>query len=112
MSDTLTLEIVTPDGKTYRADAHLVTLPAAGGELGVFPRHTPLLTRIAPGEVVVTTAGGNEVLAVGEGIAAITGDHIGIVTDMAIAAKDVDEAKVEAARQRALARLREKVSNE
>jgi F-type H+-transporting ATPase subunit epsilon len=113
MSDTMTLEIVTPAGVVYTAQARMVTMPAAEGQIGVLAHHMPLLTRIVPGEIVVrTAAGGDDVLAVGEGLVAVTGDHIGIVTDMAIEAQNIDEAKVEEARQRALARLRDKISDE
>jgi F-type H+-transporting ATPase subunit epsilon len=108
----LTLEIVTPAGRSYTGEVEMVTLPAAGGQIGVLPRHAPVLTRIEPGEILVRTRGGEEVLAVGEGLVAITGDRVAIVTDMAIKASDIDEVKVEEARQRALARLADKISDE
>jgi F-type H+-transporting ATPase subunit epsilon len=107
------LEIVTPSGIAYAADVSMVTMPAVDGQIGVFAHHMPLLTRITPGEVLVrTSAGAEEVLAVGEGLVSVTADHVGIVTDMAIDATNIDEAKVEEARQRALARLRDKISDE
>jgi F-type H+-transporting ATPase subunit epsilon len=114
------LEIVTPIGTAYAADVEMVTLPAVDGDIGVFPRHVPMLTRIHPGEILVRKAGAesrgeqetDDVLAVGEGLVAITADHVAIVTDMAISAKDIDETKVEEARQRALARLQDKISDE
>lgn len=118
MSDlrgTLKLEIVTPTGMAYSADVESVTLPAVSGQIGIRPRHVPMLTRIEPGEILLRRGGTDtpeEVLAVGEGLVAITGDRVAIVTDMAIAAKDIDEAAVEDARQRALARLRDKISDE
>jgi len=113
MSDLMKLEVVTPAGIVYTGDVRMVTMPAVEGQIGVFARHMPLLTRIVPGEILVrTSTGAEDVLAVGEGLVAITSDHIGIVTDMAIEAKNIDEAKVEAARQRALARLRDKISDE
>ena len=74
--------------------------------------HVPLLTRVVPGEITVRLDGHEEFLAVGEGLVEITADHVWIVTDMAIAAKDIDEAKVEEARERAAARLRDKISDE
>jgi len=113
--ETLTLEIITPSGTAYSANVESVTLPAVGGQIGVRPRHVPMLTRIEPGEILLRRGGTDspdEVLAVGEGLVAITGDRVAIVTDMAIAAKDIDEAQVEEARQRALARLRDKISDE
>jgi F-type H+-transporting ATPase subunit epsilon len=104
---------VTPAGTAYSADARLVTLPAVDGQIGVFPDHIPLLTRIVPGEVFVSRPSGeDDVLAVGEGLVSITASRVEVVTDMAIDAKDIDEAKVEEARQRALARLQDKVSDE
>ena len=112
MAETLTLEIVTPTGVVYSQPVQLVTLPAAGGQIGIFPRHVPLLTRIVPGEIVVRSDRGDEFLAVGEGLVEVTGDRVAIVTDMAVAAKDIDEAKAEEARQRAAARLRDKISDE
>jgi len=112
----LTLEIVTPAGRAYTGDVEMVTLPAAGGQIGVRPHHAPLVTRIEPGELLVRRSGRagdeDEVLAVGEGLVAITGDRVSIVTDMAIKSSDIDEAKVEDARQRALARLADKISDE
>jgi F-type H+-transporting ATPase subunit epsilon len=112
MADTLKLEIVTPGAVVYSEDVSMVTLPAVGGQIGVYPHHIPLLTRIEPGEIIVHRHGKDDFLAVGEGLVEITGDHVAIVTDMAVAVKDINEAKAEEARQRALARLRDKVSDE
>jgi F-type H+-transporting ATPase subunit epsilon len=106
------LEIVTPTAVAYSADVQMVTLPAIEGQIGVLPGHVPLLTRMEPGEVIVQCGGENTFLAVGGGLIEITGDAVAIVTDMAIAAKDIDEAKAEEARQRAAARLRDKISDE
>jgi F-type H+-transporting ATPase subunit epsilon len=112
MADTLKLEIVTPAAVTYSEDVYMVTLPAVDGQIGVFPHHIPLMTRIEPGEIIVRRNDGEEFIAVGAGLVEITGDHVSIVTDMAVRAKDIDEARAEDARQRALARLQEKVSDE
>ena len=113
MADTLKFEVVTPTATVYSADVEMVTLPAIEGQIGVLPRHVPLLTRIAPGEIIVRKNGGEiEFLAVGEGLVEVTGSHVAIVTDMAVAAKDIDEARAEEARQRAAARLRDKISDE
>jgi F-type H+-transporting ATPase subunit epsilon len=112
MANTLNLEIVTPTAVVYSKDVHMVTLPAVDGQIGVYPQHVPLLTRVVPGEIIVRVDGQEEYLAVGGGLVEITDDHISIVTDMAVAAKDIDEAKAEEARQRAAARLRDKISDE
>ena len=112
MPATLRLEIVTPSAIVYEHDVEMVTLPAADGQIGVYPQHVPLLTRIVPGEIIVRRDGREEILAVGEGLVEITGNHVAIATDMAIAAGDIDEAAVTAARERAEARLRDKISDE
>ena len=111
MAATLKLEIVTPAATVYSEDVQMVTLPAVDGQIGIFPRHVPVLTRIVPGEIIVRKNGGHDFLAIGEGLVEITGDRIAIVTDMAVAAKDIDEARAEEARQRAAARLRDKISD-
>ncbi len=56
MANTLRLEIVTPDAKTYSEEVDMVTLPAAEGEVGIFPMHVPFMAQIVPGEVVVRKA--------------------------------------------------------
>ena len=112
MADTLKLEIVTPTAVVYSEDVEMVTLPAVDGRIGVLPHHVRLLTRVVPGEIAVKRNGQQEFLAIGEGLVEITGDHVSIVTDMAVAAKDIDEARAEEARQRAAARLRDKLADE
>jgi F-type H+-transporting ATPase subunit epsilon len=104
---TLKLEIVTPEALTYSADVDMVTLPGVEGEMGIFPQHVPLMTQIIPGEIGVRKDGADYFLAVGEGFAEITGDHVAIMTDMAVKAEDIDEQKAEEARQRAESRLLE-----
>ena len=111
MAATLKLEIVTPEGKVYSDDVEMVTLPGSEGEMGIFPLHVPLMTQITAGELAVRKAGQDFFLAVGEGFAEITGDHVTILTDMAIKSDDIDERKAEEARQRAEARLQDKLSD-
>jgi len=112
MDTTLKLQIITPDGVVFSDDVEMVTLPGSEGQLGVLPQHIPLMTQIVPGEVIVRKEGSDRLLAVGEGLVEITSDSVAILTDMAVAAEDIDAAKVEEARQRAEERLREKLSNE
>ena len=101
MASKLKLEIVTPDAKTYSEDVEMVTLPGAEGEMGIYPMHVPLMTQIVAGEISVRKDGRDFFLAVGDGFAAITGDSVSVMTDMAIKAENIDEAKAEEARRRA-----------
>ena len=109
---TLKLEIVTPEAKIYSEDVDMVTLPGVEGEMGIYPMHIPLMTQIAHGEIVARKGGVDHHLATGEGFVEITGDRVAILTDMAIKADDIDEAKAEEARKKAEARLSEKLSDE
>lgn len=112
MASTLKLEIVTPEGTAFSDDVELVTLPGVEGQLGVLPHHVELMTRIVPGEMLVRRGGKDDFIAIGGGLVEITGSHVSIATDMAVAAASIDEAKAEEARQRAAARLHEKLSSE
>ena len=113
MANTLKLEIVTPDNpKAFSDDVEMVTLPGSEGEMGIYPQHVPLLTQIVPGELVARKDGRDIFAAVGEGFVEITAERVAIMTDMAIRAENIDEAKAEEARQRAEARLAEHLDEE
>ena len=112
MAATIKLEIVTPEAKTYSEDVDMVTLPGVEGEMGIYPQHVPLLTQVSAGEVVVRKGGQDYFLAIGEGFVEITGERVAILTDMAIRAENIDEAKAEEARKRAETRLSEKLDDE
>ena len=112
MNDTLRLEIVTPDGTAYSEDVNMVTLPGVEGQLGILPRHIPLMTPMVAGEMIVRKDGQDRFLVVGDGFVEITGDHVAILTEFAVAADNIDEAKAEEARQLAAARVRETMSSE
>ena len=112
MADTLKLEIITPEGIGYSESVDMVTLPGVVGQIGIYPEHVSLMTPMVPGEMIVRKDGRDNYLAVGEGLVEVTADRVAIVTDMAVAAGNIDEAKAEEARQRAAARLREKLSAE
>ena len=112
MANTLKLEIVTPEARIYSADADMVTLPAIEGEMGVYPQHVPLMTQVVTGEIAVKSEGKEHYFAVGDGFVEVTGSHVTILSDMAVNVDDIDEAAAEAARQRATARLQEKLNDE
>jgi F-type H+-transporting ATPase subunit epsilon len=104
---TLRLEIVTPETKAYSEDVDMVTLPGTEGELGIYPRHVPVLTTLKPGELRVLKDGRETFLAVGEGFVEIKGDAVSVLTDMALESEKIDAAAVEAAVERAKAAMKE-----
>ena len=112
MASTLKLQIVTPEATVYSEDVDMVTLPGVTGQIGILPHHVRLMTQMVPGEMTVRKDGHVNFLAVGEGLVVVTSDRVSILTDMAIAIENIDEAKAEEARGRAAARLREKLSAE
>ena len=109
---TLKLEIITPEAIAFSEDVEMVTLPAISGQIGIYPQHVRLITEMVPGELIATKNGDEILIAVGEGLVAVSGDRVEIITDMAIRAEELDAAKVEEARKRALARREEKIANE
>jgi len=112
MADTIKLEIATPEAMAYSADVEMVTLPGVEGQLGVLPQHVRFMTQMVPGEMIIRLNGHDEFMAVGDGLVEVTNERISIATNMAIACEKIDEAAAEDARQRAAARLREKLSAE
>ena len=112
MANTLKLEIVTPEGTVYSEDAEMVTLPGVVGQMGIYSQHVPLVTQMVPGELIVRKDGRDLFIASGEGLIEVTQDRVSVLTDLAVAADRIDEAKAEEAQQRAEARLREKLSDE
>ena len=112
MAKTIKLEIVTPKGIAYSDDVDIVTLRSTEGQIGVLPNHVRLMTQLVPGELTIRKGGQSQFLAVGGGLVEVRGDRISIATDMAIAVENINEAAVEEARQRAAARLKEKISSE
>jgi F-type H+-transporting ATPase subunit epsilon len=112
MQNTIQLEIVTPEQTVYSEPVEMVTLPGIDGQMSILPQHVRLITQLVPGELIVRKQGRDEFLAVGEGLVEVTNDRLSIVTNMAVALESIDEAAAEEARQRAAARLKEKLSAE
>jgi F-type H+-transporting ATPase subunit epsilon len=112
MAATLKLEIVTPEEKIYSEDVDMVTLPGAEGELGVYPRHVPVLTTLKPGELRVIKDGRETALAVGEGFVEIKTDGVSVLTDMALEPEKIDIEAAEKAVASAQAAMKEDHSAE
>jgi len=112
MAATLQLEIVTPEAKVFADDVEMVTLTGIDGEMGIYPEHMPVMTQLVAGEITARKNGENIFLAVGDGFVQITGKRVAILTDMAINADDIDEAKAEEAQKQAELRLSQKLGEE
>src|SRR5438270_1143626 len=104
---TRRLANVTPEETIYSEDVIMVTLPGSEGELGVYPKHVPLLTTLKPGELRVLKDGRETAMAVGEGFVEIKADGVAVLTDMALEAEKIDLAAAEAAVERAKAAMKE-----
>jgi len=112
MAATLKLEIVTPEAKIFSDDVDMVTLTGTEGEMGILPQHMPLMTQLVAGEIIAQKGKDTIFLAVGDGFVQVTGDRVAILTDMAIEADNIDEAKAEEARRLAEGRLSQKITEE
>ena len=97
MANTIKLEIVTPKSVVYSEEVSMVGLPGRQGDMGIYPNHVPLMTKVNAGEIEVTREGQKELLAVGDGFAEIMPEKISILTDMAALEAEIDEAKAEEA---------------
>jgi F-type H+-transporting ATPase subunit epsilon len=99
---TIQVDIVSAEGEIFAGPAAMVFLPASEGDIGVAPRHAPLLTLLKAGEVRVKTPEGEELsFFVGGGVLEIQPQRVTVLADTAARAKDLDEAAALAARQRA-----------
>ncbi|RKX36046.1 MAG: ATP synthase F1 subunit epsilon [Verrucomicrobia bacterium] len=105
---SLVLEIVTPEEKVYEETIDTVVLPTTSGEISVLPGHIPLVTKLNPGELLVTVQNKTELLVVGRGFARIEGDRVSVLAESAIEEANIDESAVEAALQRAKEALSDK----
>jgi len=112
MTYQLQLEIVTPEAKVFSDNVEFVALTGIEGEMGIYPDHMPVMTQLVAGEITARKEGQNIYLAVGDGFVQITGKRVAVLTDMAIKADDIDEAKAEEAQRKAEARLGQKLSDE
>jgi F-type H+-transporting ATPase subunit epsilon len=107
---TIHVDIVSAEGEIFAGEATMVFAPASGGEIGIAPRHAPLLTTLKSGEVRVQDLQGEEHLFwVGGGALEVQPHKVTVLADTAARAKDLDEAAALAAKQRAEEALRDRV---
>jgi F-type H+-transporting ATPase subunit epsilon len=104
---TIKVDVVSAERSLFEGEAKFVVLPGESGEIGVLPGHTPLITRIRPGTLkIVMPDDTEELIFVAGGLLEVQPHHVTVLSDTAIRADDLDEAKAEQARQRAEETLR------
>ena len=110
MTNTIHVDIVSAEGQIYAGDASMVFAPAVEGEIGIAPRHAPLLTNLKPGEVRVQAPGEPEELSffIGGGALEVQPNQVTVLADTAIRARDLDEAAAHEARRRAQDAMQER----
>ena len=103
MAHTIHVDVVSAEEQIYSGEAEFVVLPGEVGELGIYPRHTPLITRIRPGTVRIKPEGGDdeELIFVAGGILEVQPQVVTVLADTAIRGHDLDEAKALDAQKRA-----------
>ena len=103
MANTIHVDVVSAEELIFSGEADFVTLPGEAGELGIYPRHTPLITRIRPGAVRIKVAGRDEeeFVFVAGGILEVQPNGVTVLADTAIRGHDLDEAKALAAKKAA-----------
>jgi F-type H+-transporting ATPase subunit epsilon len=108
MANTIHVDVVSAEQQIFSGEAEFVVLPGEAGELGIYPRHTPLITRIKPGAVRIKPAGGGEenLIFVAGGILEVQPSMVTVLADTAIRGNDLDEAKALEAQKRAEDALR------
>ncbi|MGP1517024.1 MAG: F0F1 ATP synthase subunit epsilon [Ottowia sp.] len=106
MAETIHVDVVSAEESIFSGKATFVVLPGEAGELGIYPRHTPLISRIKPGSVRIHTDHGEEFIFVAGGILEVQPDRVTVLSDTAIRGKDLDDEKVRKAKQAAEEALR------
>ena len=108
MAHTFHVDVVSAEESIYSGEAEFAVLPGEAGELGIYPRHTPLITRIKPGAVRIKPAGGGEesLIFVAGGILEVQPSMVTVLADTAIRGHDLDEAKAQEGQKRAEDALR------
>ncbi|MBV6417851.1 MAG: ATP synthase epsilon chain [Steroidobacteraceae bacterium] len=110
MADTINVDVVSAEGEIFSGPAKMVFVPASEGDIGIAPRHAPLLSLLKAGEVRIQTPEGTEhLIFVGGGVLEIQPKKVTVLADTALRAKDIDEAAALAAKHRAEEALKDKV---
>lgn len=106
MAGTIQVEVVSAEKALYSGTAEMVVAPASQGDVGILPRHAPLLTSLRPGVLKLVNGDDEELLYVAGGIMEVQPDMVTVLADVAERGEDLDEERVEAARQAAEEKLK------
>jgi F-type H+-transporting ATPase subunit epsilon len=114
MASTIHVDVVSAEEQIFSGDAEFVVLPGIDGELGIYPRHAPLLTQIKPGAVRIKIPGQaeDELVFVQGGFLEVQPHLVTVLADTAVRAKDLDEVKASEAKRAALDAMQNKTSRE
>ena len=112
MANTIHVDVVSAEESIFSGEAEFVVLPGEVGELGIYPRHTPLITRIKPGSVRIKVPGQaeEELVFVAGGVLEVQPGVVTVLADTAIRGHDLDEAKALEAQQRAREAMQSRAS--
>ena len=102
---TMTLEIITAERQLYGDEVEMVVAPGVDGQLGILPRHAPLMTMLQPGELLIRKDGADTYLIVTGGVMEVIGNKVTILADAAERSEEIDEARAAAAMELARERI-------
>lgn len=113
MANLIQVDVVSVEESIFSGEAEFVVLPGESGELGVYPKHTPLITRIKPGPVRIKIPGQakEEFIFVAGGVLEVQPDHVTVLADTAVRGADLDEVKANEAKRAAEEALSQRSDN-
>jgi F-type H+-transporting ATPase subunit epsilon len=104
-SSTLNLKVLTPDGPVLEGEVHEVTLPGSEGEMGIFPEHAALLTKIIPGRLAYRAPDGDDAAALGRGVAEVQNNEVRVLVSRASLREELDSSALEERKKKILAEI-------
>ena len=104
-SSTLNLKVLTPDGPVLEGEVHEVTLPGSEGEMGIYPNHAALLTKIIPGRLSYRAPDGDDTAALGRGVAEVQNNEVRVLVNRASLREELDVSALEERKKKILAEI-------
>ncbi len=104
-STILNLKVLTPEGAVLEGEVYEVTLPGSEGEMGIFPEHAALLTRIIPGRLSYRAPDGSDTAALGEGVAEVQNNEVRVLVDRAVLKEEIDVTALEERRRQVVQQI-------